>query len=97
MNRIKLFLILDMIYRHKTVKSLIKKGMSMEEVTEETWLAADKGYVEETPTGFRLTARGIDQYLHLKMSYSEDVKVPERTPEAYASEMEDAIPLLAVI
>jgi hypothetical protein len=97
MNRIKLFLILDIIYKHKTVKSLIKKGMSMEEVTEETWLAADKGYVEETPTGFRLSPRGINQYLNLKMSYSEDVKIPERTQEAHSSEMEDAIPLLAVI
>lgn len=97
MNRIKLFLILDMIYKHKTVKSLIKKGMSMEEVTEETWIAVDKGYVEETTTGFRLTSRGIDAYRHLKLSCADDVTLTKPLQEAYTEEKEDFIPLLAVI
>ena len=97
MNRIKLFLILDMIYKHKTVKSLIKKGMSMEEVTEETWIAVDKGYVEEIPTGFRLTARGIDAYRHLKLEYTDDVTVSRPFQDAFTEEKGDFIPLLAVI
>jgi hypothetical protein len=86
-----------MIYKHKTVKSLIKKGMSMDEVTEETWIAVDKGYVEEIPTGFRLTTRGIDAYRHLKLEYTDDVTVPKPLQKAYAEEQEDFIPLLAVI
>lgn len=75
MDRMKLFLILDMIYKHKTVKSLIHKGITLEEMAEEIWIATDKGYIQETPTGFKLTPRGIDQYTQLRLLYGKDAAV----------------------
>jgi hypothetical protein len=78
MDRMTLFLILDMIYKHKTVKSLIHKGVFLEEMAEEIWIATDKGYIQETPTGFKLTSRGIDQYMHLRLLYAKGSEVVAR-------------------
>ena len=86
-----------MIYRHKTVHSLIKRGMSMGEVADEAWIAMDKGYIDETPSGFRLTVRGIEQYCRLKLAYTDASVVQEYLQRASDKENVEFIPLMLVV